>query len=168
MVDGLLDLDAAYGRPHANLKPTNVLVGEQVRAGQVQLSDPGAVAANVPSLTRAPDPKAVGQLLYALVTHRPHTGARWPLAGGDAWRALGASGKQWFALCESLVNPFSDRLPDLAELRARIGSISPSRRRLPRAVVAVPVAGRGGRRRLRRPGPHPRLVRTPPTTAWPC
>ncbi len=139
VVDGLLDLDGAYGRPHANLKPTNVLLGEQIRAGQVHLADPGAVAANVPSLTRAPDPKAVGQLLYALVTHRPHTGARWPLAGGDAWRAMGASGRQWFGLCESLVNPFSDRLPDLTELRARIGAISPSRRRLPRSLVAVPV-----------------------------
>jgi hypothetical protein len=139
VVDALLDLETACGRPHANLKPTNVLLGDTLRAGQVVLTDPGALSENVPSLTRAPDTKAIGQLLYALVTHRPHTGARWPLARGDAWRALGASGKQWFALCEALVNPFGETLTDLTELRARIGSISTSRRRMPRAAVAVPV-----------------------------
>jgi hypothetical protein len=139
VVDALIDLDALYHRPHANLKPSNVLIGEQLRSGQVCLTDPGALARNVPSLTRAPDPKAVGQLLYALVTHRPHTGARWPLAYGDAWRALGSSGRQWFALCESLVNPFGDQLPNLEQLRARILAVQTTRRRMPRSLVAVPV-----------------------------
>ena len=139
VVDALIDLESAYGRPHANLKPSNVLIGDPSRAGQVVLTDPGALAENVPSLTKAPDTKAVGQLLYALVTHRPHTGARWPLVKGDAWRAMGASGKQWFALCDALVNPFGEGVSDLSELRGRIGAIHTSRRRLPRVVVAVPV-----------------------------
>ncbi len=139
VVDGLADLESAYRRPHANLKPANVLVGEQVRPGQVHLSDPGAIAADVPSLTRAPDAKAVGQLLYALVTHRPHTGARWPLKTSDAWRSLGSSGRPWFELCASLVSPHADREPDLAELRERIAAVRTTRRPLPRALVAVPV-----------------------------
>ena len=139
VVDALLDLQAGYGRPHADLKPTNVLIGEHLRPGQIVLSDPGAMAENLPSLTRASDPKAVGQLLYALVTHRPHTGARWPLAYNDAWRALGRSGRQWFALCEPLVNPMAAQLPDLDQLHGRIAAVQTSRRRTSRALVAVPI-----------------------------
>ena len=92
VVDALLDLDGAYHRPHANLKPSNVLIGEQVRPGQVVLTDPGALAENVPSLTRAPDPKAVGQLLYALVTHRPPTGGAVAAGAGRCVAVAGVVG----------------------------------------------------------------------------
>ena len=141
VVDGLLDLHHLYGRPHANLKPSNVLLGEQLRPGQIALADPGAAPDAVPSLTRAPDPKAVGQLLYALVTHRPHTGARWPLPHADGWRALGTTGRPWLQLCESLLAPrgSGDPLPDLEQMRARVQAIQPTPRRVPRALVALPL-----------------------------
>jgi hypothetical protein len=140
VVDGLIELQGHYGRPHANLKPSNVMVGQRIRPGTICLTDPAATGDPVPSLVRAPDPKAVGQLLFALVTHRPYTSARWPLPHEPEWDELGASGPEWFALCESLVHPLNGLDMDLDGLMTRIVAIRPSRRRLRRAARLLPVA----------------------------
>jgi hypothetical protein len=140
VVDGLIELHVHYGRPHANLKPSNVLIGERIRPGTVCLSDPAAINDAVPSLGRAPDARAIGQLLFALVTHRPRTAARWPLPRDPAWDGLGASGPEWFALCESLLHPLAPSSLDLDDLLTRIIAIRPTRRRLRRALAAAPVA----------------------------
>ena len=134
VVDALIDLQVMYDRPHANLKPTNVLIGERVRPGMICLTDPAVWSDPVPSLTRAPDPRAIGRLVFALVTGRPHSSARWPMEFGTAWAALGASGREWFTLCESLLHPLADVSPDLDLLLTRVVGIRPSWRRVRRAV----------------------------------
>ncbi len=152
VLDALIELQVAYGRPHGNLKPSNVLIGRRIRAGTVCLTDPAADPTARPSLDRAPDPKAIGRLLYALVTHRPHTAARWPMPFDADWQRLGASGRQWFDLCRSLVHPLGDAAPDLDELMTQVVAIHPDRRRRVRrgvrralavGSVAAAVAGVG-------------------------
>ena len=140
VVDALIDLQVMYDRPHANLKPTNVLLGERIRPGMICLTDPAAAAEPVASLTRAPDPRAIGRLVFALVTGRPHTSARWPMEFDAAWVALGASGREWFDLCESLMHPRVEVSPDLDALLTRVVCIRPSRRRVRRAVRVAAVA----------------------------
>ncbi len=136
VLDALIELQVAYGRPHANLKPSNVLIGPRLRPGQICLTDPCPTGQTVASLSKAPDPKALGRLLFALVTHRPHTAAGWPMKFDEPWRRLGGCGRQWFDLCRSLVHPLGDAAPDLDELMTQVVAIAPGGRRL----------GRGGRR----------------------
>ena len=137
VLDALIELQAWHGRPHGNLKPTNVLIGRHIRPGQICLTDPAAKADHVPSLTRAPDPRAIGRLLFALVTHRPATVAPWPLKFDPSWAALGRSGRQWFDLCASLMSPRGALSPDLDAVLTMVAAIRPTRRRLPRPVFAV-------------------------------
>ncbi len=145
ILDALIELQVAYNRPHGNLKPSNVLIGRRVRSGQVCLTDPAADPTARPSLTRAPDPKALGRLVYALVTHRPHNTAGWPMRFDDHWHRLGASGRAWFDLCQSLMHPLGDASPDLDELMTRVVALRPDRRRraargVRHALVAVPLS----------------------------
>ncbi len=149
VIDALVDLQDNYGRPHGNLKPANVLFTDRqkVRERTVHLADPDATATNdaAPSMSRTPDVKAIGQLLYAVVTGKPHTTARWPLPESDAWRQLGATGPQWHNLCAGLLNVTArGGLPSLDRLREHVEAIRPSRRRVPKvayyAAAAVVVA----------------------------
>ena len=128
------------------------------------LTDPAADEAHVPSLTRAPDPRAIGRLIFAVVTGRAHSSARWPLDFDADWIALGASGREWFELCQSLIHPLGEASPDLDELMTQIVSIRPSWRRVRRAVrVAALVACVGLAAALRREpaGPVGRRGRPP-------
>ncbi len=140
IVDGLIDLETAYRRQHGNLKPTNVMLAAKghVAPGGVLLADPDPTAEVIASMTRAPDTKAMAQILYSLVTHRPYSGARLPLPNSPAWKQLGSTGKEWFTLCQRMLDTFSRQgLPTLESIRLRIGEIQPTRRRMPRTVYAV-------------------------------
>jgi hypothetical protein len=140
VVDALIDLQTAFHRSHANLKPSNVLISEasKIRPGGIVLCDPDASSDHQDSSTHPPDTKAVGELLYALVTHRPHATARWPLPQSDSWKELGSSSYQWRRLCENLLNTVSRRgMPTLEHLRDEIAAIRPTGRRIPRTAFAA-------------------------------
>jgi hypothetical protein len=140
VIDGLLDLQAALRRSHGNLKPTNILIADRgrIRRGAIFLSGPDAGDADVPSLTRTPDSKAIGELIYALVTSKPHVTARWPLAKSAHWKRMGPTGKPWFSLCDDLLNTVDRRgLPTLERIRERVDAISAGGARIPRTVVAL-------------------------------
>ena len=140
VVDGLIDLQTSFHRSHGNLKPSNVLISEanKIRPGGIVLCDPDASSDHQDSSSHPPDTKAVGELLYALVTHRPHATARWPLPQSDCWKELGSSGPHWRRLCENLLNTVSRRgMPTLEHLRDEIGGIRPTGRRIPRSAFAV-------------------------------
>jgi hypothetical protein len=138
VVDALIELEVHYGRGHGNLKPSNVLLGDRIRPGAICLTDPAASGNLVPSLVRAPDPRAIGRLLFALVTHRPYTAARWPVEFDADWLALGWSGRKWYDLCALLLHPRGGPSLDLDELMTWVVAIRPSRRKLRRAVMAAP------------------------------
>lgn len=140
VIDGLMDLDTAFHRSHGNLKPANVLLADRakIREGTVMLSDPDAAAEDRPSLTRTPDVKALGELLYALVTHNAHVTARYPLPKNAKWAKLGSTGKQWYTICGNLLNTASRRsMPRLENIRAMIDAVHPTPRRIPRSIIAV-------------------------------
>jgi hypothetical protein len=140
VLEGLLDLDEGYHRSHGNLKPSNILLGDRskIRKGAIFLTDPDASNEDLPSLTRTPDSKAIGELIYALITHKPHVTARWPLVKSAHWKRLGSTGKQWFTLCDDLLNTVSRRgLPTPERIRDRIDAIHPTRRQVPRTLFAM-------------------------------
>jgi hypothetical protein len=140
VIDGLLDLQTALHRSHGNLKPSNIMLADRsrIRRGAIFLCDPDTSDTDIPSLTRTPDSKAIGELIYALVTSKPHVTARWPLTKSAHWKRLGPSGKQWFSLCDDLLNTFAQRgLPTLERVRERVEEISPTGRRIPGSLVAV-------------------------------
>lgn len=144
VLEGVMDLEQAFHRSHGNLKPSNVLIGDRskIRKGAVFLADPDASNEDIPSLTRTPDSKAIGELIYALVTHKPHVTARWPLTKTPHWKQLGSSGNQWFSLCDDLLNTVSRRgLPTLERVRERVEAINPTRRRVPRTIFALIALG---------------------------
>ena len=73
IVDGLVELQDSSARPHGNLKASNVLMDRAGRAAfaRIVLADPlprGEVDAD---RHWTADLKAVGELLYALVEHKP-------------------------------------------------------------------------------------------------
>jgi hypothetical protein len=144
VIDGLMDLDTAFHRSHGNLKPANVLLADRakIREGTVVLSDPDAASEDRPSLTRTPDSKALGELLYGLVTHNPHVTARFPLPKSSKWSQLGSTGRQWFAICGNLLNPVGRRgAPPLEHIRSMIDGVHPTRRRFPKSLLAVVLVG---------------------------
>jgi hypothetical protein len=147
VIDGLMDLDTAFHRSHGNLKPANVLIADRskIRQGVVVLTDPDAAGEDRPSLTRTPDSKALGELLYALVTHNPHVTARYPLPKSGKWKQLGSTGRQWFNICGTLLSGITRRgTPNLEQIRLMIDSVHPTPRRIPRSIlVAVAIAALG-------------------------
>jgi hypothetical protein len=140
ILDGLLDLETAVGRAHSNLKPSNILIDDatQIRPGSIFLCDPDPSSEAPASSSRTPDIKAVGQLLYALVTHKPYFTARFPLPASEKWKELGSTGRQWRALCENLLHLGPRRgVGSIEAVRERVDAIQPTRRRMPVAALLM-------------------------------
>lgn len=91
------------GRCHGNLKPANVLLGED--ASKVALADPASdqqVAQD--GLSLEDDLNALGRLIYSLLTHREWRGGLGAKVEFDhAWKKLGRVGEDWHRLCRSLL-----------------------------------------------------------------
>lgn len=140
IVEGLSDLRSAYQRSHGNLKPGNVLIGDKGRLhrADIVLTDPAVNGDPGPSMNKPPDTKALGEIIYALVTFRPHTSARWPVQPSDEWARLGSTGSQWLALCNDLLNTMArGGPPTLDQLKERLNKMRPTRRRFPRKIMAA-------------------------------
>ncbi len=140
IVEGLVDLETAFDRSHSNLKPANVLIAGKgrIRREDVRLTDPNAGDQERPSITRSPDAKAIGEIIFSLVTWRPHGAARWPVAESVEWDRLGSSGLQWLDLCNDLINTMARQGPmKLGKIQARLNSMRPGRRRIPRIWFAT-------------------------------
>ena len=132
VVSGLSDLKALAGRPHGNLKASNVLIssrGNVAVAGAV-LTDP-APPAEAAKVGEAGDLRALGELIYLLVMGRPFPGGNaWPAPPSRDWLKLGRrQGLQWRRLCNDLLNP---------DPTARLGSLEAVTKRLRRLVPKRP------------------------------
>lgn len=124
VVEGLRELKQVAGRPHGNLKATNVLIsgrGEVAVAGAA-LTDP-ASAADAARFGEAGDLYALGELIHLLVLGRRFDPRRgWPIGPSRAWARLGGrQGKRWRRLCNDLLDP---------DPTVRAGGIDPVARRL--------------------------------------
>lgn len=127
---GLLELQRAAGRPHGNLKPTNVLIRMGRRGGSARavLSDPLPTSRIDHDRDAALDRHALGELLYGLVTHRRYPGpAAWPIESDKSWLAIGRHAGQWCDLCNALLaSPDASEEPlSLEELVDRLERLRP-------------------------------------------
>ncbi|MFW6108774.1 MAG: hypothetical protein ACOC8D_03060, partial [bacterium] len=150
VVAGLKELQEICGRPHGDLKPSNVLVetaGDITRT-QIVLTDPLPTSQLPEAAGEAEDVRAVGRLLFRLVLHRRFQHGSWPIAKSEEWRRLGRRGEAWRQLCENLLDPDApaERLT-LEWLGNAVARIHKGKRwvgRLAAAVVLLAVLGVGG------------------------
>ena len=129
VLQGLWELKSAAGRPHGCLKPENVLL--RSRAGDVGredvlLTDP-ASDAEAAEGGETEDLRALGGVIYELVTHRPSEAASaWPVQPTADWSRLGRKpGEAWRTLCNRLMHPVPAERPAgleaLAEELTKLG-----------------------------------------------
>jgi len=106
-VKGLREL----GRPHGNLKPSNVLLGGRgrPRQGKVFLTDP--LPDDKAGADPAQDLRALGDLLYQLVCHREAPEQGPATDEPKAWAGLGLDAPRWRALCHRLLDPAAGGKP---------------------------------------------------------
>jgi len=129
VLDGLMALERTAGRPHGNLKPTNVLLAGRgkVRPQHVVLTDPLADSVIDPVKHRGADLRALGDLIHRLVLHRP--APRRGVGGvsaSKAWTRLGRGGEGLRRLCSRLL------APDLDPSRVTLGAVAAELDRLAR------------------------------------
>ncbi|MEE9129641.1 MAG: hypothetical protein V3T84_06445 [Phycisphaerales bacterium] len=126
---GLLELQRAAGRPHGNLKLTNVLIRMGRRGGSARavLSDPLPTSRIDHDRDAAFDRHALGELLYGLITHGRYPGpAAWPIEPDKTWLAIGLHAGQWCELCNALLAPPDAGEPlSLEELVDRLERLRP-------------------------------------------
>ncbi len=110
IVEGLVELEREFDRGHGNLKPHNVLLQESPDSPQpqVRLTDPRP-SAQVNSQTFRGDLRALGELIYNLITHQRFRPNLWPLQAGKPWAHLGKNAEAWRNLCNELLNPNLDQ-----------------------------------------------------------
>ena len=144
VVKGLIELKVACGRPHGNLKPTNVLLtgrGDISRAN-VLLTDPLASGELDPKQGNVADLHALGELIYQLVLHRPGRAmGGWPAPESKEWTVLGKSGDQWRQLCNRLLNPnLAPGLLTMEDLADDLDKLSEGSKLLSARVLVVAAA----------------------------
>jgi len=151
VVQGLIELKGACGRPHGNLKPSNILLAGKSNISRATplLTDPAGAGHLDPKMGDVPDLHAVGELIYQLVLHR--TGKAmggYPAPDSKEWAALGKNGTAWRLLCNRLLNPnlapglltFEDLADDVEKLRERVGG-PPVRLAIAAGVLVLAVIG---------------------------
>jgi formylglycine-generating enzyme required for sulfatase activity len=149
IVRGLQVMRNVSRRAHGNLKPTNVLLSSaRLDGASIKLTDPAsnAVASKV---GEAGDLRALGEMVFELIEHRPPVGdIDLTVPSTPAWRSLGASAEGWRQLCADLLAPARDTSEGhVDELAALLESLRGTTSRkmpgwIPKAAVLL-LAGAG-------------------------
>jgi hypothetical protein len=153
-VRGSLAVKKACGRPHGNLKPSNVFLGRTTAlpTAPVVVADPVAGEAADATTLELADLKALGQTLYQLVRRKTVTASEeWegmilPLDLGPEWTAaFGKNAPRWLSVCNRLLDRhLTLEQLDLSKLERELESfvskpvVSP---RLAGGVLALVVLG---------------------------
>jgi formylglycine-generating enzyme required for sulfatase activity len=107
VVQGLIELKESHGRPHGNLKATNVLMGEteDITQAKIVLCDPLPDEHIDTQVHWDSDLRALAELIYQLVVHRqsPRVDG-WQAPESKEWRVLGRNAASWRDLCNRLLN----------------------------------------------------------------
>lgn len=145
VVRAALHLKKSCGRPHGNLKPSNIFIdgGGKPRSSRVVLSDPLAGDEKDAAAYELADLRAVGELIYQLVLRRKvdfSTG--WvilPVETSREWTELfGKQSSDWLNLCNKLLDTrLSLDLYSLEQLQAHLLRLKPRR---PIGVTVAPLA----------------------------
>lgn len=141
--------DKAGGRAHGKLRASNVLLaaGDELVERSVFLADP-APASSAPKDASTADLRALGALLFEIVTHRAA-----PKGGGDVagpeWKRLKKAGEPLRHICESLINVRDSQAPTVPALLEQLGRVPtsegmPAWQKAVAASVLVVVLGGGG------------------------
>ena len=147
---GLVELKQACGRPHGNLKTTNILIAGEGDISQttIVLSDPLPDEHIEKAEHWDNDLRDIGEFIYQLVIHRPSPNVDgWQVPDSKEWAKLGKQAKDWRNLCNRLLNahmkPGTMTIETLIEELARLEKIKPvlSFRRLLIATGLVVIAG---------------------------
>ncbi len=140
VVAGLRELEKSSARPHGNLKAANVLIGPgDLVSARVALCDPLPSRA-ARGLKPGADARALGELIYLLVTHQPPRGA-YPIEASPEWAPLGRTRDGWLALCNRLLDPHPQGgAATLEEIEKALAGLVPPKRLVPLPAVVVGAA----------------------------
>ena len=137
VVRGLLDIKK-LGRPHGNLKPSNILLADSadLAAAKVLLADPapdGVLAKNAGDK----DLSDLARILFQLVNLRPYDGGTIPKT--KEWTRLGPNGEDWRKLTAALLDaqaPSGER--DLEKILPQVTSwtAEPPKSKAPMLIAA--------------------------------
>jgi len=145
IVNGLLELKQSFGRPHGNLKGTNVLIGGSglISERTIGLCDPLSEAYIDNEVHWDADLLDIAGFVYQLVMHRPlPTAPGWQAPDDSEWHRLGKQASFWRDLCNRLLRdtskPGTITLEMVAEELARRPKTKPaSRYCVPMALGAI-------------------------------
>jgi formylglycine-generating enzyme required for sulfatase activity len=107
IVKGLIELKKECGRPHGNLKATNVLIvgTGDISQTKIVLSDPLSDEQVDGNVHWDHDLRAIGELIHELITHRSTPGVGgWQVPDSEEWSTLVKQAKSWKNLCNLLLN----------------------------------------------------------------
>jgi len=104
---GLIELKEECGRPHGNLKATNVLIAGtgEISQTRIVLSDPSSDEQIDRNVNWDSDLRTIAQFIYELITHRPTpTIDGWQVPDSVEWTKLGRQANNWRNLCNLLLS----------------------------------------------------------------
>ncbi len=129
---GLIELKKACGRPHGNLKATNILIAGKGDMSQttIVLSDPLPNEHIDTAVHWDSDLRDIAEFIYQLVIHRPSPNVDgWQAQDTKEWAKLGKQAQEWRSLCNRLLvshmKPGTITLEILIEELARLKKIKP-------------------------------------------
>ncbi len=147
---GLVELKKACGRPHGNLKATNILIAGEGDISQttIVLSDPLPDEHIDTAVHWDGDLRDIAEFIYQLVMHRPSPAIdSWQAPDSKEWAKLGKQAQEWRNLCNRLLvshmKPGTMTVEILIRELARLKKIKPvlSTRRLLVAIGFVVIVG---------------------------
>jgi len=129
---GLVELKQECGRPHGNLKATNILIAGEgdISQAKIALSDPLPDEHIDTAVHWDSDLRDIAEFIYQLIIHRPSPAVDgWQVPDTKEWAKLGKLAKDWRNLCNRLLNahikPGSMTVETLIEELARLKKIKP-------------------------------------------
>ncbi|MDT8303296.1 MAG: SUMF1/EgtB/PvdO family nonheme iron enzyme, partial [Sedimentisphaerales bacterium] len=147
---GLVELKQACGRPHGNLKATNVLIAGEGDLSQtsIVLSDPLPDRHLDTQVHWDTDLRDIAEIIYQLIMHRPTPSVGgWQITDSKEWDKLGKQANDWISLCNRLLNahmkPGTITIETLIDELAQLKKIKPvlSFRRLIIAIGLIVITG---------------------------
>jgi len=104
---GLMELKEKCGRPHGNLKATNVLIAGagEIAQTKIVLSDPSSEEHIDSEAYWNRDLRVIAEFIYELITHRPAPAVDgWQVPESVEWTKLGRHAEAWRNLCNLLLS----------------------------------------------------------------
>ena len=120
IIQGLIELRDACGRPHGELRPDNLYLDENQKGliTKALMANPSPMSRVDMTEGYLEDLRGIGEIIHELVLHKPLSAlGGWPVPDGAEWSALGRKAGAWRELCNLLLDPdLAEQCPTLDEL----------------------------------------------------